>query len=70
MAGRLVGCPAPPMAAVGQDHNFPVPDRHARAVLGARGLHRAATGGQQVEAGQGWGQGSGRQRWGSAGLSG
>ena len=41
-------------------------------VLGTRGLHKAARGGQQVEAGQSWGQGqgSGRQRWGPAWLLG
>ena len=72
------GCPnggasrwLPPLvAAMGEDHNFPLPDKQARAVAHWRepgaatglpqGCHRAATGGQQVETGQGSGQGSRR----------
>ena len=80
------GCPnggasrwlPPPVAAMGEDHNFPLPDKQARAVAHWRepgaatglpqGCHRAATGGQQVETGQGSGQGAGRQGWGPEGL--
>ena len=53
MAGHPVGCP-PPVAAMGEDHNFPLPDKQARAVAHWRepgaatglpqGCHRAATG--------------------------
>jgi len=73
MAGHPVGCP-PLWRRWGKTTTSPC--RTSRRVQwrtgGNRGLpqgcHRAATGGQQVETGQGSGQGAGRQGWGPEGL--